>query len=350
MAIDPNDPWLAMAMQGIQNLGNMRMRQPVQTSPLQAYQQTVLLNARLNQQKQQEQRAQQSAQTADLVARAQLAKALQPQRPSAFAEKLGVTLQSMGMDPNNYDPSILQTDDFADAWSQFQGSPQVAIDMGQETEDKWQEAILTRNIDNWNTMKDDAARARTREQRLNTMLQYSNLFEGGGEIGDLQQWARNNLSALGYDVAPDANARQLFDALATQNQFERTALLKGSISEKELGLAGLMDSTSTNTREGREYILNYRLAEARRAQQIDDAAEAWMERTGQRYDERAFMNSPEYKQLAQVPMVTPRLLELGSLNHPDAFSDYVKHPDSGEWYLITETPDGQDLVPVFPEY
>lgn len=337
-----NSPGWAQAAQAIQNIGNLRAGRPVQKSAVQAYQEHIDAKQRRLALEEQRKRQEEELELRRMATQIQMMNALKPQKQSAFGEKRDAALSAMGLDPKDYDARVLASPEFQTLFESFGSGP--LVDMGTQTEDAWEQNTLSRNIETYNQMKDDASRARGREERLNTMLTYSQLFEGGGDIGNLQQWAVENLSALGFDVAPQASARQLFDALATQNQFERTQLLKGSISEKELGLAGLMDSTSRNTREGREYILNYRIAEARRGQQLEDAAEAWMERTGQRYDERAFMRSPEYKSLRDTPMVTARLVELGQLNHPEAFKNYVKNPDTGEWFLIVPDEEGGEKL------
>ncbi len=340
-----NNPAWAMMNQATSNLSNIMRGQPVTQSPAQAYQAHVAAKQKRLAQEEEMRRAQRKLDIDDMVARAQLLRAMRPDKPrspSAFEQKRDAALSALGYDPANYDPKLLATPEFQKVFESFGSGP--LVDMGQQQEDAWEKNTLERNIKAYNQMSDDASRARNREQRLQTMLTYSDLFTGGGEVGQLTNWARTNLEALGFDVAPDASAQQLFDAMATQNQFERTALLKGAISEMELGLAGLMDSTSRNTREGREYILNYRIAEARRAQQIEQAAQAWMERTGQRYDERKFMNSEEYKAIRNQPMVTERLIELGKMNHPDAFENYVKSPEDGKWYLIVPDPAGGEML------
>ena len=180
------------------------------------------------------------------------------------------------------------------------------------------------------------------------MLSLNQQIEAGGPLGPLITDVKSMLGSLGVDlpgIDENTTAEQVFSALATQNQFERTAMLKGAISEKELKLAGLMDSSLSNTASGREFILEYRMAEAMRAQQLAEAARVFASRRqseGEQYREQEFRKSDEYAAVKSKPFITRRMLEIAREKNESGFPEYKLGAD-GTWY--TSDDDG-NAVPV----
>jgi hypothetical protein len=344
-----NSPGMAMAYTALDNISAGQPNGVRTANPIAAYQQAQNTNDVLLMRKQKvlDEKAYYKAQLEQQKIANQLAlyKQMNP-KASAFSEKMDAYRQSIGLgDDPNY-----MSDPRMSKWIEDSTTSGTSVDIqmpgGPEEKNAWEQNRLQRSITDYNSLLDNAKSADTKINRYR-QLQYLNKDIGeGGPLGGAVLATKKTLEGLGIDmpfINENTTAAQLYEAIATENQFERTQMLKGAISEKEIGLAGMMDGSLANTQPGREFILQYRIAEERKSQQIADAAQDYMERTGsQFYSEREFRNSPEFRRVQERPFATPEMLSVAKEANPTAMKDYKLV--GGTWY--TKGKDGE-AVPVF---
>jgi hypothetical protein len=347
------------------NISALRRNQVPQMNPVQAYQRSLMANEQLLQQKQQQQRReewlqkeqawreQQAGAAEDRFNRTygiQLFNAMKTD-PSAAMEKANLLASTFGYE--NAD-SAMNDPKYVEALQQQLTSGGVNVNLGQEGT-SWEDALVKRSISDYSTLMDAASSSGESMNRLRTMAALNEQIDSGGTLGGAVDSVKANLEGLGIDL-PGINEtttpRQLYEALATQNTFERTRLLKGAISERELDLAGRIDGSLANTQPGRRAILQYRLMEQQRIADLGEAAEAYRVRAegeGKNYRESDFRKSPEYQRLRNMPFMTRDLFEaLRDTNESDQgkrkFGDYIMV--NGQWWMRNpEDPDG-DVIPV----
>lgn len=339
-----NSPGMSMANQALNNIDAMRRGRSPTVSPTQAYQQTVQRQAllRLREKQAEEEKAYREAmieQKKD-ANRIAIAKA---GMPSAYQEKVNGYMTSLGLDPR--DPASMQDSRI----SEFLSKSGINIDLGKTETNAWAENQLSRSVDSYNTIMDKAAEADDTIGRFDQLKRLNVNMPKGGGLGEAWVDVSRNLQGLGIDI-PGFNKNttpyELFKAIATENQFKRTQMLKGAISEKEIGLAGMMDAGLANSQQGRYFILEFRRAEAMKHQQIATAVDDWMANTGaEHFNEREFRKSDEFKSVSERPFATPELLHHAKRVNPDGMKDFKKI--GGVWY--TEDPETGEAVPVFQE-